>query len=55
MLRTLGNVCRLPTMKRGSKTIAVLAKKGSVGKSTLCILLYARAAGAGNPRHMPMS
>lgn len=47
MLHSVGKVCTLPTMKRGSKTIAVLAKKGGVGKSTLCVLLYEAMRQAG--------
>jgi chromosome partitioning protein len=36
-------------MKRTGKTITVLAKKGGVGKSTLCILLYEAMRQAGQP------
>ncbi len=36
-------------MKRRGKTITVLAKKGGVGKSTLCILLYEAMRQAGHP------
>jgi len=36
-------------MKRIGKTITVLAKKGGVGKSTLCILLYEAMRQAGHP------
>jgi chromosome partitioning protein len=36
-------------MKRTGKTITLLAKKGGVGKSTLCILLYEAMRQAGHP------